>query len=76
MNNLIGIRSAPKADLSSSVRYSSISNDGNGTNDGSKSMRGSIVLPLDVEDTVTCFCRYYCFLVFTEVLFKYFVRFL
>lgn len=61
LNNLIGIRSTPKADLSSSVRYSSISNDGNGSNDGTQSMRGSIVLPLDVEDTVTCFCRY-CYL--------------
>lgn len=45
LNSLIGVRNNSKARLTS-VRYSAISSQSSG-----------IILPLDVEDTVTCFCR-------------------
>uniref|UniRef100_A0A182N2K8 Uncharacterized protein n=1 Tax=Anopheles dirus TaxID=7168 RepID=A0A182N2K8_9DIPT len=58
---------ATSASKNLSVRYSSIpSNDGGSSGGGpsasasnlSKIMGGSgIILPLDVEETVTCFCR-------------------
>ena len=56
LSNIIGVRSstAPVVKTLSGVRYSSISQ-----------LNGvpHIILPLDVEDTVTCFCRlqYYLF---------------
>lgn len=52
LNTIVGRTTAGAASKTlSSVRYSSI-----GLHERSTS--GQIILPLDVEETVTCFCRF------------------
>lgn len=50
LNTIVGGGKSSASKTLASVRYSSISLHGRGSS-------GQAILPLDVEDTVTCFCR-------------------
>lgn len=51
LSTIVGGSKSSASKTLSSVRYSSISLHG-------RSASGQIILPIDVEDTVTCFCRF------------------